>query len=301
MKRFLIPSVLLAFLVLVPVCAQASILSNLLSFDGPVHWTPPLPFRGGGEDKIDDDSRSVFIDQGAAGYSTGDVIWGILTISDVQASDSDPLNVDKDVELPPNRIVFVFSAQIVGAGSYPGTFALGPIGNAGSIYDLRQLLDPSVQNGLGDNTILSVFSAVDTLNNNPLDWTPSTVETNLTAAKGWSWELTAGMAANSDDFFEFLPDPGSLSGTDRGGLTITSQAFSAVWLDVDVNDFSGTTHYNQLVLNPGVVTYEPIAGWTFTDHSTFFVNAVPEPVSLLTWAGLAGIGAVFAARRRRES
>lgn len=298
MKNFwLFLAFLMACLLAPPASLEASILSNLLTFDGPEHFTSP-PFKGGGEDKIDDDSRSLFIDvDGNEEFSVGDVIWGVLTISDVQAS-----GVPVDQELPPNRIVFVFSAKIAEEGDVAGSWELAPVADDQSDYDLRNLLDSSVLNGLSDETIVTVFSAVDTATNNPIDWSPSEVKTELTTTKGWSWELTADMKDGTDDFFVYKEDvPGQLTGVDRGGLTITSSAFSAVWLDVDVLDFNGVTHYNNLVLYPASVTYEPTNGWTFTDHSTFFVNAVPEPVSLITWAGLAGFGAAFAARRRRRS
>ncbi|MDD4266715.1 MAG: hypothetical protein PHN77_00655, partial [Thermoguttaceae bacterium] len=38
-------------------------------------------------------------------------------------------------------------------------------------------------------------------------------------------------------------------------------------------------------------------GWLDTD-TDLYVNAVPEPASLLLWAAFAGVGAAYAARRR---
>ena len=292
--------------------ADASILSSLLTFDGPEHTGTAGAFQGGGEDKLQDDSLSQWV-KGAnnigAGFEVGDMIWGIMTLSDIHASGRDSVAVGAN---PPGQVAFVFSAKIAGMTSGSGgSFALAPIANAGNAYDLRNLLHSSVTSGLSNNSLMVGLSSyndpADDSGLDPLNWSTTQVDDadGFRTTNGWSWELTADLVPGTDDFFDFSGNAQG-GGTDRGALTISSQAFSVTeWLDVDVLDFANEVHKGDITLDVGTVTpaseSQQERGWTFTDQSTFYVNPVPEPASVITWACLAVIGAAFGARRRRKS
>lgn len=289
-----------------PSSVKASVFSDLLSFDGPRHTPGGDPFQGGGEDKLEDDSVSNFLDFGTPGFSVGDVIWGVVTLSDVQASGRPSVPVG-----PNGQVAIIFSAKIAGPGA-GGSFSLVPIGDSTKSYDLRNLLDPSVQSGLNDNSLVTILSTTTpdtTPANDPLNWTTTQVSsatTGFSNTNNWFWELTADLLPGTDDFFEFVGSA-ALGGTDRGALTITSSAFgpSSIWELVDVYDYGAVTHLSNLTLDIGSVNIATSAqkanGWEFRDQSTFFVNPVPEPLSMLVWAGLAGVFGLVIARRRRSA
>jgi len=282
--------------------AQATVLSSYLTFDGPAHYTDP-PFQGGGEDFLQDDSVSALVNRaGAAGtFDPGDVVWGVLTLSDIQASGlpSVPVSV-------PNQIAIVFSAQIVGAAP-DGSIALAPIGNAADPLDLRNLIgDPLLRTGLNDNSIATILSSstAATPAGDPLNWTTAQVSNPVTGfgtANGWGYELTADLVPGTDDFFHFL---GTVTGgIDIAALTITSQAFGAQWIPVDVADFAGGIHFGDITLDQGFVSrasaVQQSRGWFFRDDSSLFVNPVPEPGSMAVF-GLLGAAAFARARRRNK-
>ncbi len=108
MKKQLVTAVALA-LGLGVGAAQATVLSSYLTFDGPAHYALSFstPFQGGGEDKMQDDSLSKFIDADqSGGYSLGDIIFGMVTLSDVAPSNA------AGQSLVSNQITLVFSAKI---------------------------------------------------------------------------------------------------------------------------------------------------------------------------------------------
>lgn len=279
--------------------AQASILGGYLTFDGPVHRTSP-PSRGGGEDLLKSNALSVLVDQGAPGFDKDDVVWGMLKLNSIGVSSLTPKNVSLT-----NQIVVVFSARI-DAPTPSGAINLVPVGDATNPYDLRKLLDPSVQNGLSDQTLATVLSSgpPQAPDDDPWNWSPTQISdpaTGFSVANGWSWELTADLQPGTDDFYHFLPT-GLTSGIDATALTITSSSFPTTWLPVDVADFAGGVHLGDLTLDRGFVGLAAPAqlarGWTFTDDSSLFVNAVPEPTSL---AVLGVLGAAALLRRGRIS
>lgn len=325
MKRFFAVLAMASCWFAAPSFVNASVLSNLLTSDGPAHYAlnNGAPYQGGGEDKLQDDSVSKFEDvDGSGGYSKGDVIWGVLTLSQVQSSGRGVVNVGS---FPPGQVAVVFSAKIAGfATNSTGAtvFNLAPIADSTSNYDLRKILPLSVQNGLSNESIITILSSTTDENvlsgaENPLNWftyqvnnslvDPSTTvagSSKFTNANNWFWELTADMKAANNDFFQFVPDA-ALEGRDKGGLTITSNAFGATWIPVDVIDYLGVMHKNDLTLNLGVVSnagdYYLGHGWTLTDKSDLYVNAVPEPAAMAVWVVLCGCGGLGLFRRRRRS
>ena len=312
-KFFLGLACVVAMLVFVNT-AEASILSGLLTFDGPEHTPAGAVFQGGGEDALQDDSLSKWV-KGAGnigdGFEVGDIIWGFMTLSDLDASGRESVAVGPN---PPGQVAFVFSAKIAGMTSGSGgSIELAPIADDSSNYDLRNLLDSSVTSGLSNNSLMVGLSSYNNPTGagdsglDPLNWSTTQVDDadGFRTTNGWSWELTADLVPLTEDFFEFSGSAVA-GGTDRGALTISSQAFSVTeWLDVDVFDFASVKHKSDITLDVGTVNIASQGaqnrGWTFTDQSTFYVNPVPEPASVITWACLAVIGAAFGARRRRKS
>src|SRR5574338_832599 len=129
--------------------AQATVLSDYLTFDGPAHYTTVAgaTFQGGGEDKLQDDSLSKFVDvDGSGGYSVGDVIYGMVTLSDVAPSNASGQSITA------NQAALLFSAKIESlTGGAGGTIKLAAIGDSTSAYDLRNLLGVANTNTAGAN------------------------------------------------------------------------------------------------------------------------------------------------------
>lgn len=285
--------------------AQATVLSNFLTFDGPAHYDTVAgnPFQGGGEDKMQDDSLSAFVDRdNSGGYSVGDVVYGMLTLSEFNSSGVPSLGVGNN-----EQIALLFSTKIVSMnGGSNGTIELGAIGNAADAYDLRTLLgvDAGIVAGLDNNTVGVMVSNPNgaTPATDPLNFTTAQFSTEFTAANGWSQELSIGLV-EATDFFNFDNTGPGLTGTDRGAFTIQQEAFSVKdWIDVDMLDYASNIVKGDFTLDFGTVTLasgaEQANGWTFRDQSSFFVNPVPEP-SMLSLLGIGLLGLSANLRKRK--
>jgi len=301
-KLKLLSAVVVALCFSAAPAAQATILSNYLTFDGPQH-TGGIPFQGGGEDKLQDDSLTAFVDiDESGGISTGDNVYGMVTLSEVFSSGRPSVGVGAT-----QQVAILFSAMF-GTQNLNGSWNMLSIGNSGNAYDLRNaaFMNSTVTApaGLSDNSIAIVVSSennVPPAAADPLNWTTGQFSTDFSVANGWNWESTLGLVSDAD-FFQFMGNL-ALGGTERGGFTITSQAFAITdWLPVDVLDYNVAAHLNDATLDIGSVNIASIVeqqnGWTFRDQSSYFVNPIPEPETLaLLGIGLLGIGVSLRKRK----
>jgi hypothetical protein len=301
----------------IPSAASAGIISSFLTFDGPVHHTTNAfgqPFQGGGEDKLDDESRARHIDLGPAGFSAGDIIFGMISISDIDSSNAPNADIGQT-----EQIALVYSLKIGGAAGTvyaPGSvIPLVAVGDVLNAYDLRNLLHLDISGAAGLNDS-SVFVAVTTPTGtmeggvSPLNFDKASAELEVkefnssnSFGNAWSWEVTGGLVSGTDFVeFNFAPQ-GSTIGTQFGGFTIQKHDFGSgiIFLPVDVAHTSpGTVTTHDVVLSIATVETTGDAPWDFADQSQFLINATPEPASMVVWGGLATIGlCVTAARRRR--
>ncbi len=314
MRRFNILCAASALCVAFSASANAGVISSLLTFDGPVHHTLNAfgsPTTGGGEDQLNDESRGKLVDPGSDGFSTGDILFGMITISDVDSSGVPNVGVGAF-----QQIAMVYAAKILApvSGDPAGFFRLGAVGDSTNAHDLRKLLDSTLGTsaalGLDDSSVFVMLgnqtgthpseggSAAD-----PLNFDLGTPELELlefNSGNGWAWEATGGIVTSTDYFQAQLALSGDL--TEKGGFSIQKHDFGSgtVFLPVDVKSLLGAITTHDVILFNGTVTATSDAPWDFEDQSAFVVNAVPEPATLGIWTGiLVAFGAARVKRRIR--
>jgi hypothetical protein len=109
-----------------------------------------------------------------------------------------------------------------------------------------------------------------------------------------------------------LPGVG-VTGAESGGFSVLADFTgpgTAAYLQLPTTQLDGSagpgTGSTQLILSSTTTLVQPTNaqsknGYIFADQSIIALNAVPEPLSMLVWAGLAGVFGVVIARRRRSA
>jgi len=146
--------------------------------------------------------------------------------------------------------------------------------------------------------------------------------THMKAATGWNLELVAGFDA-ADDYYKVKVTDSSIANLNQlrsqgsagqfglfaGGFTVLDHTMGSgiVFLPVQGENPGGSSQtgtYHDMVIESGTlngVRTDASAEkreWMYRDNADFRVNAVPEPTSLLAWAGLIVAGR-FGLRRRK--
>lgn len=260
-------------------------------------------------------SRVNIIDQDqSGGVTTGDVVYGFVEISQVQQDGG------INAPVPPATMAALFSVEVGALGANGFNLQGVSGGNAGLG------LDTLVGNGIGATDLFAIVSTT------PLVNLASFVETQTTSrgfADGFTadstvlagtnlgetpdglsgfssfdLELTADLSGGGD-FFLF--ENGGLFGIQSGGATVASQPglpgvtnflpVASVLPSGGAGLPSGLT--SDITLDLTFVTSAAAQGFGFNGNSSFRINAVPEPGTMLSFAALGLCG--LAARRRRKT
>ncbi len=292
LRKFLCVAALAMF----AVPAQAGVLSSLLTFNG---TTDALQASTSRVNVVDTD--------GSLDISSGDVVYGFIEFNQVLQDGG------FNQAVTPATLAAVFSVE-VGAGTPLGpttVYDLVAASGASSVASLTGLA------GIGATDPFAIVSTSATVNTAGPAYAETTTTARtfaegftaaagtpdgLTAFSGWDLELTASLTG-ADDFFLFQDFGGF--GFQTGGATVTSKpglSPGVVFLPVPTvlppgGAPSGLS--SEIALGLTAVTASSINGWGFSGNSSFKINAVPEPATLLAFAGIAVVGLV--ARRRRKN
>ncbi len=167
-----------------------SIFGNFLTYDGPQHTPGGIPFQGGGEDKLQDDSLSRFFDYDMSGsFSNGDQIVSMVTLSEFRASGRNSVPVGENSQI---ALISSFEIQGMGAG---GSFNLVPV--VGGANGLSNLLNGSISGPAGLNAnsygvVVSTSTSTENPANDPLNWMFSDINSLFSVGNNWNWEATYG-------------------------------------------------------------------------------------------------------------
>ena len=254
---------LVIFVLLVPSTLTAqTTFSDFLTFDGPIHHElfNGYPFVGGGEDSILDDAW-VHIDDldNSDTLSPGDTIFAMGRISDIRSSNAPSRGVNDKQIVVFLSWKFVDNNQLI---PHPDGF---------------NVLHSSITTpgNIGQNTVGLLIS----LNKNP-----STVNPPPSALSIGYFDLGTHFTINTHHW-ELTLDLGTLSqlegilGNAYATFGVSSSAFEATWLPVDVSDVDGPVHIGDWVMNEffllGLTTKEKQqAGWNYAAESQFTCNPI---------------------------
>ena len=274
--------------------AQAGILSSNLSFNGIA-------------DLIVDQSRSNLVDNGDGVLSVGDIVYGYLNF------DERSLDGGGNANISGGELTALFAVEISNdLGLHPSGFGKVFEHKAATGF-LTSLLDAAlVAEGVGGAAFDASTIAIIVESTTSVD--PENVATSLGFFTGAAWDAvaTVGKLA-STDFFQ-IRDLGLLFGgsaqeaaslsvlqtSAAAGLPSPSAFLSNVGADVLTDTDAAFDTFGQVALRDGTIfpnTNTDNGSWVFNDRTNFAINAVPEPTSLLAFAGLFGFGAVGFRRR----
>lgn len=308
LRRFVVAT----FVAVLAQAADAGIISSVLTFNGQTDQINTINNPVG---------RSSFLDQDSSGsLNAGDIVFGWIasTGTTTDVSVSDPFNPDNPVNQSPlgtphtlgqNQYLASVFSGVVNDGPNPGsTFltAVNPGANTG-------LSIPELLSGFGTqlngvtNASLAVLSGStangvsDLADASLLDF----VSGNYFSNSDFDLEFAATLDGG---FFENQPTFGSQFGQRAGANVIASTQVGGIGSDIvflpepTVTIFDNVSGQADLALDNTFVTATPndSSGFVFTvQSSSIRVNAVPEPSSMLAFAGIAGLG--YIGRRRRNA
>lgn len=256
--------------------ANAGVLSSLLTFNGV-------------EDLLIDQSRSNFTDaDGSGGFSVGDVLSGFVTI-DQADPDSDSVDI-VDVNSP-EAVVFAFAAEVTGENEN-GSLNLGVSTVEGNT--LEDFIDADIYSNV-NNAAETIFVALEAsaAASSPLDESVFDSLDDFNADNGFSFVLSGGIAAGTDDFFQFSPiGIGDIVGAEAGGFTIFDSPFGVDALlpvsTTRLDDLADSQHDVSLI-NGTIFNADPGSVFDFANNSDFAINVVPEPTTMMSFIGIFGL------------
>ncbi len=266
---------------------QASVITDALSFDGV-------------EDQINAESRTAT--NGGISVDVGFKMMGFIRIGSIEASSSGTtdFNVDKTG-------VLIYSAQIIsGGGTIASPWILAPIADITDPFDLRNIAPALTTAAIGNGATAAdldkaVFIGGSRVGSNDYlgDVGASAVAELAAIDASLDYDLTVGISSPSD--FMDAVDGRNSTLDQQGGFSVLNHDWgSVIFLPVampgpPLNPLS--THQVALRMATLIPTVEQ--NWDYQDPSIFAINAVPEPASVVSWAGLLMLIGLIGYRRRR--
>lgn len=286
MKLFKFAAVAAVFFL--PASAQAGVFSSLLSFDGSV-------------DVVEDDSVGSFVEKGVVDgiLEVGDLLQGMIAF--------DP--IDGNTTPAGSSVIGAYSLEVKSIGAGGTSLVLGAAAGADSITSLLGTagvdMNGLVGSGMDGFAVLESTTADVSQRS---DFTgPSFGFSGAVTAADFKAVTLLGFDGVDDthivtSFGSDLTDLSGIAGLAGTGATVA--IFNGTYSVTDHAFGAGVTFLPLFnVLNGGsgdvIITNGTIAatdanttglGWDFNDDGDFNINAVPEPTSMLIFAGLGLVG-----------
>lgn len=297
---------------------------------GPGFWDAGPP--DGVLDEFKDNSRAFLVDSDSNGVvSTGDIVYGVLQFHDkVQPTAG---------AITPPSIATVFSLTVGdNTGFFQGqpVFDLLPTTGIYSLDNLASTVAGTTNSADFQAAISAVsgtgamFAVLSALNGaDPSALTPTAaIAAVLGAGSVYKTDLIGGFEgltpnALLGEFYQikiedlnFSQPSGTPIGSERAGLSVlwSSLGPTAQFLPVNTADFydvnlpftnnplpANLASQADIYLSANVQAVNSGSGWFFQGNTNATLNAVvPEPASMLVWAGIGFAGAVGGVIRRRR-
>ncbi|MFO0944938.1 MAG: hypothetical protein U1D30_03165 [Planctomycetota bacterium] len=307
--------VLAGLLALTAQSSQAGILDSLISSDGI-------------QDTLEDNSRGLIIDEdGNNLVSSGDIIVGLARIDRrSQGLASSTLDDSKQLILAYSFMV----DTVTPLGPFAGVTYKAVDPSLGTGYSIQELLADALEPPLSATEWAQATFAVlekqfgnTNASNNPVNDVTTAGMTLIDGVMGtgttYSLDIIGGLVDSSDFFTNLITGGPGLSipaiiaasnsvpiGSVSGGFTNLYKNFAGTLLAVEgVNVLTNASSYHDYTLTGGTLfgygsgSPQP-TNWTYSDKLDVNLNNfnVPEPSSMLVWAGL--FGCVVGARQLRR-